>query len=155
MCIDKSERKREESMFIYVEDGAKMPRYEHDDDSGMDLFANEDEVINPGEIKLISTGVRIALPKGYEAQIRPKSGLALKHGITVLNTPGTIDAGYRGEIKVILINLGNNAYKIEKGKKIAQMVISKVEYLNMKVVNNKDELPSAERGEGGFGSTGL
>ncbi|RLG71066.1 MAG: dUTP diphosphatase [Candidatus Iainarchaeum archaeon] len=131
---------------------AKLPRYAHEGDAGLDLYAAEDAVIMPKERKAISTGIKIALEKGYEAQIRPKSGLALNYGITVLNTPGTIDAGYRGEIKVILFNASDKPFKIEKGKKIAQMVIKKVEYAEIEEV---DELDETSRGANGFGSTGL
>ena len=131
---------------------AKLPKYAHDGDAGLDLYAAEDTIIMPKERKAISTGIKIALEKGYEAQIRPKSGLALHYGITILNTPGTIDAGYRGEIKVILFNASDKPFKIEKGKKIAQMVIKKVEYAEVEEV---DDLDNTSRGPNGFGSTGL
>jgi len=129
----------------------KMPSYAHHGDAGMDLYSAEDCVLQPGERKLVSTGIKIALEHGYEAQVRPKSGLAVKHGISVVNTPGTVDAGYRGLIGVILINHGNEAYKIEKNAKIAQMVINKVELADVEEV---DDLDDTARGEGGFGSTG-
>ncbi|RMF06540.1 dUTP diphosphatase [Candidatus Woesearchaeota archaeon] len=131
---------------------AIVPYYAHKGDSGVDLFANETKEIKPGERTLISTGIKIAVPEGYEAQVRPKSGLALKHGITVLNTPGTVDSGYRGEVGVIVINLGNEKYLVEKGKKIAQMVFQKVEEAELEEVEALDE---TSRNEGGFGSTGL
>jgi len=139
-------------MLIKVDDDAVLPSYAHEGDAGMDLYSNEDVTLLPGERALVGTGIRIALPNGFEAQVRPKSGLAAKHGITVLNTPGTIDAGYRGEVKVILINLGKEPYEVKKGKKIAQMVIKRVEKAELEVV---DELPSSHRNEGGFGSTGV
>ena len=127
-------------------------QYAHDGDAGVDLYAAEEYTLKPFERALISTGIKIAVPRGYEAQIRPKSGLAIDHGITLLNTPGTIDTGYRGEIKVIIINLGKEAYTIKKNSKIAQMVFSRVEQAQFKEV---DELAETTRGEGGFGSTGL
>ncbi len=131
---------------------AKIPSYAHEGDAGMDLFSTDSIVLKPMERKLIPTGLSIALPLGFEAQIRPKSGLAVKHGLLVLNTPGTIDAGYRGEIKVILMNLSTEEYKIEKGSKIAQMIIAKVETAKITIVENLD---NTSRGKGGFGSTGL
>ncbi|RLG70429.1 MAG: dUTP diphosphatase [Candidatus Iainarchaeum archaeon] len=131
---------------------AKLPAQALPGDVGFDLFANEEVVLKPGERKLVGTGIKIALPEGCEAQVRPKSGLAINHGITVLNTPGTIDAGYRGEIKVILINLSNEEFKVEKGQKIAQMVFNKVEIPKLEEV---EELDKTARNERGFGSTGL
>ena len=122
--------------------------------AGIDLRANNQkaETIKPGETKLIPTGIAIALPQGYEAQIRPRSGLALKHSITVLNTPGTIDSDYRGEIGIILINHGKTDYIVENGTRIAQMVIAKYEQVELEFVQT---LSDTQRGEGGFGSTGL
>lgn len=131
---------------------AKKLCYAHEGDSGVDLYAVEDHLIKPGERKLIATGISISIPKGYEAQVRPKSGLAANHGVTVLNTPGTVDSGYRGEVKVIAINLGDHAYSVEKGKKIAQLVFCRVEEAEIEDVEDLDE---TTRGEGGFGSTGL
>lgn len=133
--------------------GLKLPSYETDQSAGMDLSAALEEAFElaPGERALIPTGLSIALPKGYEAQVRPRSGLAVKNGVTVLNTPGTIDADYRGEIKVILINHGQEPFTIERGMRIAQMVIAKHEQIEWEVVESLDE---TERGEGGFGSTG-
>lgn len=128
------------------------PSYAHEGDAGMDLYAAEETVLQPGERKLVYTGIRIALEAGFEAQVRPKSGLAINHGIGVLNSPGTIDSQYRGQVKVILCNFSNEAYKIEKGKKIAQMVIKKVETAEVELVEDLDE---TTRGDGGFGSTGL
>ncbi len=131
---------------------AKLPKMEHEGDAGFDLYSNEDTTLKPMERKLISTGISIEIEKGFEAQIRPKSGLAIEHGITLLNTPGTIDAGYRGEIKVIVINLGQKEYRIEKGKKICQAVFAKVESVQ---ILEARELGESARGKGGFGSTGL
>lgn len=135
-----------------IKKDAVIPFKAHDNDSGMDLFSIEDIILKPMERRLIHTGIRIQLPKNTEAQIRPRSGLALKYGITVLNTPGTIDEGYRGEIGIILINLGTEEFKIEKGMKIAQMVIKPTLTLKVEEVI---ELTETTRGEGGFGSTGL
>jgi len=129
----------------------KTPSYAHKGDAGVDLYSAEDYILKPMERKLVSTGIKIALPEGYEAQVRPKSGLAVKHGISIVNTPGTIDAGYRGEVCVIAINLGNEEFKIEKNSKIAQMVFKKVEEAELEEV---EELDDTIRGEGGFGSTG-
>ena len=130
----------------------KTPYYAHKGDSGMDLYAAEDYLLKPMERKLIATGIKIAVPYGYEAQIRPKSGLAVEHGISHANCVGTIDSGYRGEIKIPMINLSDKAYKIEKGKKIGQMVFAKVEEA---ILEEDDELDETTRNEKGFGSTGL
>ena len=132
----------------------KLPKYETKGSSGMDLFACIDTeiVVNPGEKEIISTGISVLIPNNYEIQIRPRSGLAAKNGISVLNTPGTIDSDYRGEIKVILINHSKEPFKIKKNDRIAQMVlcpISKVEF------DEVDKIPDTQRGEGGFGSTGI
>jgi len=131
-----------------------LPKYQTPLSAGMDLVANLDAPVTlmPLERQLIPTGLYIALPDGYEAQIRPRSGLALKHGITVLNSPGTIDADYRGEIKVILINLSNTQFVINDGERIAQMIIAKHEVVEWEAV---EELDETFRGEGGFGSTGI
>jgi dUTP pyrophosphatase len=131
----------------------ELPSYATLLSAGMDLRANLNESItlNPHERALIPTGLFIALPEGYEAQIRPRSGLALKKGITVLNSPGTVDADYRGEIGVILINLSNESFIIENGERIAQMVIAKYEQISFEEVSTLDE---TQRGSGGFGSTG-
>ena len=130
-----------------------LPRYETSGSSGMDLAANIDANINidPGKTAIIPTGLALSIPKGFEVQIRPRSGLAAKQKISVLNTPGTIDADYRGEIKVILINLGQEPFKVEKGLRIAQMVVCPVVQAQLKEV---DDLSETERGKGGFGSTG-
>lgn len=129
----------------------KMPSYAHPGDAGMDLFSVEEAVLEPLGRKLVSTGLRVEIPVGYEAQIRPKSGMAVKHGISIVNTPGTIDSGYRGEIKVIMINLGGEPYTVEKGSKIAQMVINPIVTAEIEEV---DSLEESSRSEGGFGSTG-
>ena len=122
--------------------------------SGVDLLSAKatDIVLKPGKVKLISAGIKIMIPEGYEGQIRPRSGLALKHGITVLNTPGTIDSDYRGVVKVILINLGEKDFKIQRGDRIAQLVIQKIFFPNFKIV---DTLDKTKRGEGGFGHSGI
>lgn len=130
-----------------------LPRYMTEGSAGMDLYAAVEaaEVLNPGEIKLIPTGLCIALPAGYEAQIRPRSGLALRHGITMVNTPGTIDADYRGEIGLIMINLGPAPFTINRGDRVAQMVINQVARATFTEVQ---ELAETDRSSGGFGSTG-
>ena len=134
--------------------GLALPKYETNGSAGMDLIASIDEdiIIKSGEIKLIKTGIAIALEKGFEAQIRPRSGLALKNGITVLNTPGTIDSDYRGEICVILINHSKLDFVISRGMRIAQMIIAKYEQAEIIAVENLDE---TVRGSSGFGSTGV
>ncbi|MGB3787086.1 MAG: dUTP diphosphatase [Phormidesmis sp.] len=137
---------------LRLAENAKLPKYEHDDDSGMDLYAIAPQTIHPGETALISTGIAIELPANTEAQVRPRSGLALNHGITVLNTPGTVDAGYRGEVRVILINHGKQPFEIEAGMRIAQMVI--VPIIRAEVEEVAD-LSESVRGEGGFGSSGV
>ncbi len=130
-----------------------LPEYKTEDAAGMDLSADLEEpvTLDPLERSLVPTGLHIELPKGYEAQLRPRSGLAYKHGITLLNTPGTIDADYRGEVKVLLANLSNASFRIEDGERIAQMVIAAHERVDWKEVEVLDE---SERGKGGFGSTG-
>jgi dUTP pyrophosphatase len=132
----------------------QLPTYATPQSAGMDLRANLDAPItlHPMERRLIPTGLHIALPEGYEAQVRPRSGLALKHGLTVLNTPGTIDADYRGEIGVVLINLSQEDFVINDGERIAQMVIARHEQGDFVVV---EELDETERGEGGYGHTGV
>jgi dUTP pyrophosphatase len=131
---------------------ARVPAYAHEGDAGVDLYSAIDHVLQPGARALIPTGIKMAIPHGYEGQVRPKSGLALKHGLTVLNTPGTVDAPYRGEVGVILINLDpKTPYEVKKGEKVAQMVFNKVEYAAFK---ETAELSATTRGAGGFGSTG-
>ena len=131
-----------------------LPEYATPLSAGLDLRANIEEsiVLRPMERQLIGTGLYIALPPGYEAQVRPRSGLALKHGITVLNTPGTIDADYRGEVKVLLINLSAEPFTINEGERIAQMVIARHEHAELTLVEVLDE---TERGAGGYGHTGV
>ena len=132
----------------------QLPAYATELSAGMDLRANIDESItlNPMERRIIPTGLYMALPPGYEAQVRPRSGLAFKHGITVLNSPGTIDADYRGEIGVLLVNLSNEPFVITEGERITRMVIARHEQGQFEVV---DELDQTERGEGGYGHTGV
>lgn len=131
-----------------------LPAYATPQSAGLDLRANIDSsiVLQPLERRLVPTGLRIALPKGFEAQIRPRSGLALKHGITVLNSPGTIDADYRGEVMVLLINFSNEPFTVNDGERIAQMVVARHEQVEMEVVKTLDE---TERGTGGYGHTGV
>lgn len=131
-----------------------LPAYATGLSAGMDLRADIDEpvVLRPMERRLIGTGLHIALPEGYEAQVRPRSGLALKHGITVLNSPGTVDADYRGEIKVLLVNLSADDFVVNSGERIAQLVIARHEKASFVVVG---ELDDTERGEGGYGHTGV
>ncbi|WP_404786433.1 dUTP diphosphatase [Altericista sp. CCNU0014] len=131
---------------------AVIPQYAHPGDAGLDLVSIESKNIAPGESQLIRTGIAIELPPGTEAQVRPRSGLALKHQITVLNTPGTIDEGYRGEICVILINHGTQAFQVEPGMRIAQMVIASFISVTVEAV---DALEDSARASGGFGSTGV
>ena len=134
--------------------GLPLPTYSSEGASGMDLAAavEDDLLLKPGDRVLIPTGIVISLPQGFEAQIRPRSGLALKHGIGLLNSPGTIDSDYRGEIQVIVINLGQESFVIKRGLRIAQMVISQYVTVNFKVV---EELDVTLRNEGGFGHTGF
>lgn len=130
---------------------ATLPKSAHPGDAGLDLYAIETATIVPRQAQLIPTGIAIELPPNTEAQVRPRSGLALKHAITVLNSPGTIDAGYRGEIRVILINHGDQAFEIQPGMRIAQMVIQPVVSVEVEEV---EQLGESIRGEGGFGSSG-
>ncbi len=131
-----------------------LPAYATSQSAGMDLRANIESPITlrPMERSLVPTGIRIELPEGYEAQVRPRSGLALKHGITVLNTPGTIDSDYRGELKVLLVNLSGEDFVVNAGERIAQMVIARHETATWEEV---EELDETERGEGGYGHTGV
>lgn len=120
--------------------------------AGADLVSAEETTIQPGQVHAVATGIAIAIPEGYEAQVRPRSGLALKHGVTVLNAPGTIDADYRGEVKVILINHGGEPFRIARGDRIAQLVVAPVTATRFERIT---ALPETARGEGGFGSTGV
>jgi len=130
-----------------------LPRYMTAQSAGMDLCAaiKNDLVVNPGELKLIPTGFAIALPEGFEAQVRPRSGLAIKHGIGLINSPGTVDADYRGELKIAVINLGAEPYTFRRGDRIAQMVIKRVYVARLEIV---EELDETQRNTGGFGHTG-
>jgi dUTP pyrophosphatase len=132
----------------------QLPAYATTQSAGMDLRANLDApvTLHPMERRLIPTGLHIALPEGYEAQVRPRSGLALKHGLTVLNAPGTIDADYRGDIGVVLINLSTEDFVVNDGERIAQLVIARYEQAELQLV---EELDETERGEGGYGHTGV
>ncbi|REL37669.1 dUTP diphosphatase [Rhodohalobacter sp. SW132] len=132
----------------------QLPSYESADSAGMDLRAAlaEPVELKPGERQLIPTGLKMSIPRGFEAQIRPRSGMAFRHGITMLNTPGTIDADYRGEVKLLAVNLGSEPFTIRHGDRIAQMVIAPV---IQAVVTEVDSLEETERGDGGFGSTGV
>ena len=132
-------------------EGLPLPRYASEDAVGLDVTAGEELILRPGERHAIATGFAIEIPRGYEVQVRPRSGLAMKHGITCLNTPGTIDSDYRGEVKVILINLGQEPFEIRRGERIAQLVPAPV--LRADFVE-ASELSDTERGSGGFGSTG-
>jgi dUTP pyrophosphatase len=131
--------------------GLPLPAYATIGAAGMDVVSAEDVTIAPGERHAVATGLALAIPQGYEIQVRPRSGLALKHGITVPNTPGTIDSDYRGELKVILINLGTEPFVIQRGDRVAQLVLAPVVQAALDEVA---ELDATERGEGGFGSTG-
>lgn len=135
-----------------INDKAIIPNYAHEGDAGLDLYSIQELILNPGERGLVHTGIQIELPKNTEAQIRPRSGLALKNGITTLNSPGTIDEGYRGEIGVILINHSNEVFKVEEGMKIAQMVIKPIFQVN---IIETSELSNSERSDNGFGSSGI
>lgn len=139
---------------IHAQPGAVIPTYQSKGASGADIcaYVTESVILQPGETTLIPTGLTIEIPEGYEAQVRPRSGLAINHGITLLNTPGTIDSDYRGEIKIIIINLGKKEFIINNGMRIAQMVFSKV-YIGNFI--NADELSSTERHDGGFGHSGV
>lgn len=134
-----------------IHEDAKMPYRANEGDAGLDIFSIEEIIIPSGESAFIRTGIQMELPKGTEAQIRPRSGLAAKHAVTVLNSPGTIDEGYRGELKVILINHGKEDFVVEKSMRIAQMVIAPVLQVKLEQAN---ELTDSERGDGGFGSSG-
>lgn len=159
LCTFATSNKNRETMSIckiFNTSDNPLPAYESALAAGLDLRANlaESIVLNPGERKLVPTGLFIELPGDCEAQIRPRSGLAFKHGITVLNSPGTIDPDYRGEVKVLLINLSDEPFEIQHGERIAQMVISRFQQVTLQAVASMDELSSTERGAGGFGHSG-
>jgi dUTP pyrophosphatase len=130
---------------------ALIPKQMREGDSGLDIYSHEDAVLEPFKVRLVKTGVSVEIPPLYEGQVRPRSGLAINHGITVLNTPGTIDSNYRGEVCIILINLGQTSYQIKKGDRIAQLVITPVPKVTVEIV---DELTDTARGDKGFGSSG-
>lgn len=134
-----------------IRPGAKLPKYAHCGDSGMDLFAFDVTLINPGEVQLISTGLAFEIPYGYELQIRPRSGLSFKYPNYIANSPGTVDSGYRGEVKILIVNNTDSGWFIYQGGKIAQAVLCKVETAH---VTEVEELTESKRGENGFGSTG-
>ncbi|NCB48009.1 MAG: dUTP diphosphatase [Clostridia bacterium] len=139
-------------LFKKLDKDCILPKYAHKEDAGMDIFSLEQKLIKPFSWEQIRTGFSMELPHGYESQVRSKSGLALKNGLFVLNSPGTVDENYRGEVCVMLMNLSKEEYLVEKNQKIAQMVINKVEHFECVEAKN---LSSTSRGEGGFGSTGL
>ena len=139
-------------LFKRLRPEAELPAYARPGDAGMDLRSVEETVVPRGGRALVKTGLAMQLPSGYEAQVRPRSGLALKHGITVLNTPGTIDSGYRGEVGVILANFGDSDFSVAKGDRIAQLVIAPVTQAE---VEETDVIDETDRGAGGFGSTGV
>jgi len=132
--------------------GLALPVYATDGAAGMDVLAAEDLTLAPGQRHAVATGLAVAIPQGFEIQVRPRSGLALKHGITVPNTPGTIDSDYRGELKAILINHGESDFMVQRGDRIAQIVVAPVQRGNLVEVDNLDD---TARGSGGFGSTGV
>lgn len=140
-----------EIKFNKLHPDAQIPSYAHVGDAGADVYSVVEVTLQPSDRAAIPTGLAVDIPLGYEIQVRPKSGLALKHGITVLNSPGTVDAGYRGEIQVIVINLGKEVYTFAKGQKIAQLVLKSV----IQAQFIEGELGTSDRGDGGFGSTGL
>jgi dUTP pyrophosphatase len=135
-----------------LSDESIAPIFAHENDACADIRSNEDVLIEKGKINLVSTGIAMEIPVGYEAQIRPRSGLAFKHGIAIVNSPGTIDSGYRGEVKIIIVNLGNDDFLVKKGDRIAQMAIRSVPKVKFSIYS---DLARSERGEGGFGSTGI
>ena len=141
--------------FVKLNPDAIIPDYAHEGDAGMDLYSCIDTVIEPMEWKLVGTGLAMLLPPNTEGQVRTKSGIALKNGVFVLNTPGTVDENYRGEVGVILYNLSKTPFIVKKGQKIAQLVINEICYVKTEQAQTVEELGTTSRGEGGFGSTGL
>lgn len=138
---------------VYNESPNSLPQYETSGAAGLDVKANENVTIKPGERVLVKTGLFVEIPEGYELMVRPRSGLAIKHGITVLNSPGCVDPDYRGNVGVILINHSSSDFEIRIGDRIAQLVLNKVEKIDWQTVISKDELSMTNRGSGGFGST--
>ena len=136
---------------LRVDAALPLPAYARPDDAGLDLHAAEDVTLKPGARALVPTGLALAIPPGHAGLVLPRSGQALRHGVTLLNTPGLIDAGYRGEVKVLLVNLGEAAVTLSRGDRIAQLVVQRVEHVTLAPVS---ELPPSARGAGGFGSTG-
>lgn len=136
---------------IIVDETGALPTYATEEAAGMDLRAAESVTLSPGERQLVRTGLRMAIPAGFEGQVRPRSGLALKHGIGLVNAPGTIDSDYRGEVGIIMINFGQEEFRIERGERIAQLVICPITRVQIRAV---ESLTDTSRGEGGFGSTG-
>jgi dUTP pyrophosphatase len=150
--VDQSPVDRPDVLIKRLDPDLPVPAYSHPGDAGADLAAAEEITLGPGERALVRTGVAIALPDGYAAFVHPRSGLATKHGVTIVNAPGTVDAGYRGEIKVTLLNTDRERpVSFQRGDRIAQLVIQRVERA---VFHEADELPGSARGDGGFGSTG-
>ncbi len=141
-------------VFVINKSNNSLPGYQTEQSAGLDLsaFLEEDLILKPMDRKLVSTGIYMALPEGYEAMIRPRSGMAFKHGITVINSPGTIDADYRGEIKIALVNLSKDVFTIKNGDRVAQMVINRYEQVRFNLTDSLDE---TERGSGGYGHTGI
>lgn len=137
---------------VKIDKELPTPMYAKHGDAGMDLYAREAAMIAPGEQKMVGAGIKVAIPYGFEIQVRPRSGLAYKYGVSIVNTPGTVDHGYRGEIGIILINHGKAPFEVKRGDRIAQMVFNKVEFAQLEEC---EELPSSERAAGGFGSTGV
>ena len=142
------------NVFVINKSNNSLPVYQTEQSAGLDLsaFLEEDVVLEPMDRKLVGTGIYMALPEGYEAMIRPRSGMAFKYGITVINSPGTIDADYRGEIKIALVNLSKEMFTIKNGDRVAQMVINKYEQIRFNLTDSLDE---TERGSGGYGHTGI
>ena len=137
---------------LRVDAGLPLPQYARADDAGLDLYAAESVTLGPGARALVSTGIALAIPSGFAGFVLPRSGLALREGVTILNTPGLVDAGYRGEIKVLLVNHGDTPVTLERGDRVAQLVVQRVERVALTPVA---ELPASARGAGGFGSTGV
>jgi len=136
---------------VVLEPGAAAPEYATDGAAGLDVRSYEDVTLSPMERRLVRTGVRVEVPPGFEVQVRPRSGLAVKHGLALVNSPGTVDADYRGEIGVVMINLGSDVVQLSRGERVAQLVVAPVERVE---VVQTDSLSETTRGEGGFGSTG-